>query len=245
MKRFPFDLHVHSCLSPCGDNEMTPCNIAGMAAVNSLAMLALTDHNTTRNCRAFYEACRRYGILPIAGVELTTAEDVHLVSLFPTLEAAEDFDRDLRQHRVLYPASPEIFGDQLIMDSEDRVIGREEHLLPNATMLSLEDAVRFVRGYGAVVYPAHIDREANGIISVLGAIPPEPAFTAYELHDPGSKPAYRERYGLSGMVSVISSDAHYLWDISDAANAFSLEGEDEKEYREDLFRILRGEREAT
>ena len=28
-----YDLHLHSCLSPCGDNAMTPANIAGFAKV--------------------------------------------------------------------------------------------------------------------------------------------------------------------------------------------------------------------
>ena len=27
MKRLYYDLHIHSCLSPCGDMDMTPCNI--------------------------------------------------------------------------------------------------------------------------------------------------------------------------------------------------------------------------
>lgn len=82
MERF-YDLHLHSCLSPCADNDMTPVNIAGMGMLNGLSVMALTDHNSCGNCPAFFEACRSYGITPVAGMELTTAEDIHVVCLFP------------------------------------------------------------------------------------------------------------------------------------------------------------------
>ena len=77
-----YDLHIHSCLSPCGDDDMTPANIAGMGAVLDLKVMALTDHNSCGNCRSFFEACTHYGVIPIAGMELTTSEDIHLVCLF-------------------------------------------------------------------------------------------------------------------------------------------------------------------
>ena len=86
MSRYYYDLHIHSCLSPCGDDDMTPANIAGMASLKGLTLLALTDHNSCRNCPAFFEACNAFGIVPVAGMELTTAEDIHLIVLFPTLE---------------------------------------------------------------------------------------------------------------------------------------------------------------
>lgn len=94
MNKYYYDLHIHSCLSPCADNDMTPCNIAGMAAIKGLNIVALTDHNSTKNCRAFFTAAKRHGIIAVAGMELTTAEDVHIVCLFPTLEAAENFDAE-------------------------------------------------------------------------------------------------------------------------------------------------------
>ena len=79
MNRYYYDLHIHSCLSPCGDDDNTPNNIAGMASLCGLNIVALTDHNTTANCPAFFEAAKRYGIIPIAGMELTTSEDIHIV----------------------------------------------------------------------------------------------------------------------------------------------------------------------
>ena len=120
---------------------MTPNNIAGMAALKGLQMLALTDHNSCKNCPAFFEACRRQGIIPIAGMELSTAEDIHLVCLFPSLEQAMTFDQVIEQHRMQIPNRPEIFGNQLILDGADELLGTEEILLISATDLPIEEAV--------------------------------------------------------------------------------------------------------
>lgn len=95
-----YDLHVHSCLSPCGDDDMTPANIAGMAALKGLSVVALTDHNSAKNCPAFFKACEEVGVLPIPGMELTTAEDIHVVALFKTLEEAMAFDTRLQDIRA-------------------------------------------------------------------------------------------------------------------------------------------------
>ena len=90
--RYYYDLHIHSCLSPCGDNDMTPDSIAGMGELNGLDIMALTDHNTLKNCPAFFKAAYRHGIIPVAGTELTTAEDIHAVCLFATLSGAMEFE---------------------------------------------------------------------------------------------------------------------------------------------------------
>lgn len=240
MRPHSYDLHLHSCLSPCGDEDMTPNSIAGMAKLNGLSILALTDHNTTANAAAFYAACRRYGIVPIAGAELTTAEDIHLVTLFPSLEAALDFDADLAPYRIAVPNRPEIFGHQLLVDENDEVLGEKSDLLTNALSLSLDEAAAFARRYGAVCYPAHIDRESNGAIAVLGAFPHESGFTCYELADAANRKAYESSYGLSGLRFVVSSDAHVLWSISEGENSLLLSGESEQELRCELLMHLKG-----
>ena len=88
MRKLFYDLHLHSCLSPCGDNDMTPNNMAGMASLKGLQIAALTDHNSSKNCPAFLAACEKNGIVGIAGMELTTSEEIHLVCLFEYLDAA-------------------------------------------------------------------------------------------------------------------------------------------------------------
>ena len=146
MNPYYYDLHLHSALSPCGDMAMTPNSIAGMASLAGLQIIALTDHNTAKNCPAFFKACRRYGVVPVGGMELTTAEEIHVVCLFPTLEAALDFDAEVETHRMKIDNKPEIFGEQIIMDDEDEPIGSDPWFLPAATDIPLSEVPALPEG---------------------------------------------------------------------------------------------------
>ncbi len=223
MKKYYYDLHIHSCLSPCGDNESTPDSIAGMGELNGLNIMALTDHNTVKNCPAFFKAALRHGILPIAGMELTTAEDIHAVCLFPNLDMAIAFEAELDKHRMKILNRADIFGEQLIMDDSDNVIGNEEYLLSMATDISLDNAPGMVEAFGGICYPAHIDRDSNGVISVLGAFPETPVFPCAEVHFREKVDEMSLKSGLNPQKLVISSDAHFLWDIKDAQDYFLLD----------------------
>lgn len=242
MKDYYYDLHIHSCLSPCADDDMTPDSIAGMGELNGLNLMALTDHNSCKNCPAFFESAKRHGILAVAGMELTTAEDIHIVCLFPNLESALSFDNDLQAKRILIENRTDIFGNQIVMDSEDNIIGTDKYLLSNATMLSLEEVPSFVEKYGGICYPAHIDRESNGIIAVLGAFPESPKFDLAEVH-------FRENLDKSSNLSgfhkdklIISSDAHYLWDIKEKLDFISFDAlsPDTDKAGEYLIKYLKG-----
>lgn len=205
---------------------MTPNNIAGMAAIKGLNVIALTDHNSCKNCPAFFEACRRQGIVPIAGMELSTAEDIHLVCLFPTLESAMAFDSEIEKHRMDIKNRPEIFGEQLILNGDDEVIATEECLLISATDLGIGEAVDLVRAYGGHVHPAHIDRESNGIVSILGNIPSEYGFEIFEFREKENIAPYGEKFSaVLKPNSLICSDAHRLWDISEAENFIEISDE--------------------
>ena len=241
MSRYYYDLHTHSCLSPCADDDNTPNNLAGMASLNGIGIMALTDHNSCKNCPAFFVAARRYGIIPIAGMELTTSEDIHLVCLFEELEAALTFDNMLDPYRTPFKNRVDIFGEQLILDGEDNVVGKEENFLPVATAIALEDAVEMVRGHGGICYPAHIDREANGIISTLGCLPEEPRFSCVEFHDAQKRAEYIERFDLGDKRIVVSSDTHYLTDLREENNFFEIDDEPYSSalVRKRLFELLR------
>lgn len=236
MEAFSYDLHLHSCLSPCGDDDMTPCNIAGMAYLNGLKIVALTDHNSAKNCPAFFAACKQYGITPVPGMELTTSEEIHMVCLFESLEAAMAFDEVLQQYRMPIKNKVEIFGSQPIMAEEDRPVGEDPYFLPAATTLSIEDAARLVRECGGVCYPAHIDRESNGLLNVLGMFPERPAFGLSELRE-------RKNADLAGgRKLLVSSDAHRLWEINQAENFLHLDAPADagaEEIRAALFKSLR------
>ena len=174
--RYYYDLHIHSCLSPCGDNDMTPDSIAGMGELNGLDIMALTDHNTLKNCPAFFKAVKRHGIIPVAGTELTTAEDIHVVCLFPTLSGAMEFENVLESKRIKIKNRPDIFGEQRITDENDNITGYDDYLLINATALSLEEVPQAAEEYGGVCFPAHIDRQSNGLLAVLGFSPKNRTF---------------------------------------------------------------------
>ena len=226
MRAYYYDLHIHSCLSPCADNDMTPNNIAGMSAIKGLNVVALTDHNSCKNCPAFYDACRKQGIVPIAGMELSTAEDIHLVCLFPTLEQAMAFDLEVDKHKMDIKNRPEIFGDQLILNGDDELIDIEDKLLIYATDLWICDAVDLVRKFGGHVHPAHIDRESNGIVSILGDIPSEYGFGIFEFREGENIIPYGDRFSfVSKDNALVCSDAHHLWDISEAEHFIEIDDE--------------------
>ena len=240
MTRFYYDLHTHSSLSPCADEDNTPNNLLGMAQLSEIDILALTDHNSTKNCPAFFAAAERYGVIPVAGMELTTSEDIHVVCIFETLSDAMAFGELVGSRRVLIKNRPEIFGEQEILDRDDNVVGKEEHLLPNATTISIEDAPSLVKSFGGVCYPAHIDRPSNGIIAILGTLPPTPDFTSVELRDKEHIEEYSEKYNLSGKRIIVSSDAHTLTSIRDKENFFELDADksDGDAVRRELIKLL-------
>lgn len=243
MNKYFYDLHIHSCLSPCGDEDNTPNNIIGMATLCGLNIVALTDHNTTKNCPAFFQAAKKHGIIPIAGMEVTTSEDIHAVCLFDTLEGAMEFDREIDKKRIKIKNKIDVFGHQYIMDGNDNVIGEEEHFLPLATTLSLEDIPEIVKDFGGVSYPAHIDRSSNGLINVLGTFPETPYFTAFELRDKSNAQEYIKKYSLENKRHVVSSDAHYLTDMRDKDAFIELPDEPYSSalVRKNLIAWLKGE----
>lgn len=248
MKAYSYDLHIHSCLSPCAEDDMTPGNIAGLASILGLEIVALTDHNTTKNCPAFFAQAKKAGIVPVAGMELTTSEEVHVLCLFEELEGAMGFGRAVDSRRVPVKNRPKIFGNQFIMDANDEVCGEEENLLINATTIDVSEACTLCRQYGGICYPAHIDRDSGGIVAMLGTVPENLNYTAFELNIASNYDGYAERFPhLREKRYVVSSDAHRLEAMSDGANRIELEipSEDAVSYsaevRRMLFRYLKGE----
>ena len=223
MSAFRCDLHIHSCLSPCGDQEMTPGNIAGVAKLNGLDVAALTDHNSCGNCASFFAACEQYGVVPVAGMELTTSEDVHLLCLFRKLSDATAFQEAVEDRRIRIRNKPEIFGRQLLIDQNDEPCGEEEFLLINATTLPLEEAAHICGEFRGIAIPAHIDRESNGMLSTLGGVPEEPDFPTVEIRDAEQLTELtREHIILLKKRFIVSSDAHRLWEIAEPGFPINL-----------------------
>lgn len=212
-----YDLHIHSCLSPCGDMDMTPHSIAGMSYINGLDIIAVADHNTARNIRAVKKAADEYGVFVMPAIEAESAENVHLLCLFPTVEAAEEMGLLLESHLPPIKNRPDIFGEQWIMNEKDEKVGEIDTLLINATDLSISEIKSEVEKLGGICIAAHIDREKNGIVAILGWVPDEMGFSTLEL---SRKAGDCEKDGKYKYVS--DSDAHILTDISEKINFFEL-----------------------
>jgi len=197
------DLHMHSCLSPCGDDKMTPFDLVGMAKLNGLDLIALTDHNTAKNCPAAAEAAREYEIGFIPGIEVTSSEEIHCVCLFPDVATALDFDAFLEAHHPPVPNRRNIFGNQIIMHP-DGSTDEYPNLLITASEFSILQLPAIVRNYGGICYPAHVDRESNGLLAILGSWPEELDVTAAEIR-------FEIPSGLpDGLHILRASDAHRL-----------------------------------
>ncbi|MBQ9964237.1 MAG: PHP domain-containing protein [Clostridia bacterium] len=217
-----YDFHIHSCLSPCGDSEMTPNNLVNMAQLAGLSAIALTDHNTCGNCAAAASVAKELGITFLPGMELCTAEEAHVVCLFPSVEAAERFEQHVAPLLPPIPNRPDIFGDQLLCDAEDRVIGTRDILLTTASSISVDSVATLARSFGGVAFPAHIDRPSYSVTASLGDLPPL-GFAAVEITASGDVETLKTQYPeIQGKPLLQNSDAHRLEDIQDAGPFLEL-----------------------
>ena len=218
-----YDLHIHSCLSPCGDNDMTVNNIVNMAVLKNLDVIALTDHNSSRNCPAFMKAAAEAGIRAIPGMEINTSEEIHAVCLFPSLEQAMDFDAYVFSTLPPVKNKPEIFGDQIIVDEDDQPTGSIDKLLITASGISFSELPDLISSYGGIFFPAHVDRSANSLLTIMGGVPEDVDFPFFEFYHVGLYEEYMEKYPvLKEKPWLHNSDAHYLWDIAEPERQLDL-----------------------
>jgi len=164
------DLHNHSCLSPCGSLELSPRVLVEIAASKNIEVLALTDHNSSLNCPSFNYHCKRLGIIPLYGMEVTTLEEIHMLTLFAEIEAAMAFGDFIYSIITPFLNNPEKTGDQVYVDEDDNILGEVEYFLPNVTEMSVDTLGFKAEEYNGIVIPAHIDRPAFSMTSQLGVI---------------------------------------------------------------------------
>lgn len=202
---------------------MTPYNLVNMAKLLGLDIIALTDHNTCQNCRSAVSVGESIGLTVIPGMELCTSEEVHIVCLFPDIDSAEQFSDYVISTMPDIKNRPDIFGEQLILDDKDNVIGRQEKLLTLASSISINEVHPLVESYGGVCYPAHIDRNSYSVLSNLGMITDDMGFSAVEMTSEADRDALIKLHPiLEGVTVFVDSDAHYLENIKDAENWVEL-----------------------
>lgn len=209
--RANYDFHLHSCLSPCGSDDMTPNNIVNMAKLLGLDIIALSDHSTVGNCAATIEAGLRIDLPVVPAMELTTKEEVHVLCLFASLEAAEEFGHYVYKRLIPILNDPTIFGHQFYLDANDDLVAEEPNLLINATTIDLFDVQALCLKHDGFAIPAHLDRPSNSILTSLGFVTKEMGFSTFELTrscDPASfRPEHRS---LEEAYFIQNSDAHHL-----------------------------------
>ena len=216
-----YDFHIHSCLSPCGDDEMTPQNIVGMAALAGYNVIAVADHNSTRNCKAVMEVAEQMGLLAVPAMELTTREEVHVLCLLPNLDMAEQFGRYVYAKLPNIKNRADIFGRQLCMDAKDRIVEEEDKLLLSATDIGIYEVYDLVKYYGGTAIPAHIDRNSFSVISNLGFYDDAMQFPAVELTANCDIQFFKQTHNIL-LPHIVNSDAHTLEQIPDAVNKIQI-----------------------
>lgn len=211
-----YDLHIHSALSPCADDDMTPNNIVNMALLKELDVIALTDHNTAGNLKPTAALAARSGLLFIPGMEVQTREDIHVLCLFETLTSAMAFDDALDAHRMHFPHRPERFGRQLLLDQEDQLLGEHPDSLLFSLTIGFETLHALTAAFSGLFIPAHIGRASFSVLSQLGFLPADSGITTVEINGDLDRSPYL------GYHILTNSDAHRLGNIQEPIHTLDV-----------------------
>ncbi len=224
MERLAVDLHIHSALSPCGDDFMTPGNIVGMAVVNELDAIAITDHNSSENIPAAMTIAEEYGIVVIPGMELETAEEIHVVCLFPDMEALAQFQVTVLDSYAPGENRPDIFGCQQIFNTNDQIVGECPRMLLAPTGISIDDAIPLAERFGGIAYPAHVDRDSYSVLTSFGTLPYAYPHGFVEISMDCDRESLLKQYPfLQNYHLIPASDAHYLERIQERSTFIEVE----------------------
>ena len=224
LRCFRADLHVHTCLSPCGDVTMSPYRIVTRAKEMKLDIIGICDHNSAENVQATKNASSDKNITVLAGMEVTTAEEVHIIALFDETRAVLDLQKQVYEHLPVVENNEAVFGPQIIANELDEVEGYNKRLLITATSITLKQLVAEIHDLGGLAIASHVDRETYGIIGHLGFIPDDLKLDALEISPRISRADALARFPeINKFPLITASDAHHLDDIAKAPTSFLLE----------------------
>jgi len=220
---FRADLHLHTVLSPCGDLEMSPSKLVEHAHLRGVQILGITDHNSTKHARLVRDLADKHGILTLCGAEITSKEEAHLLCFMPNDEKLDLLQAFIQDNILKIPNNPKYFGEQLIVNDQEEILGEEDYLLINAIDKDVNEIGDFVMQHGGLFIPAHVDRQAFSLTSQLGFIPPELECNAIEISKHSTVESLLSQFPyLQGRSFIQSSDAHYIQDIASAFTIFYL-----------------------
>ena len=235
LRRLRADLHIHTCLSPCGELAMSPRAVVARARAAGLDLIAVTDHNTTENAAAAIAAASGTGLAVLPGIELTTAEEVHLLGLFEPATGLGPFQDEVYRNLPDLAAKMKFVDDQVLVDADDYVTGFCPRCLFGATRFSVQSAVELIHSHGGLAIACHIDRDSFSLISQLGFVPPGLGLEAVEVSPRLSLAEGRAAFGpLTGRPIVRFSDAHKPEEIGSAVTELLMDGSTLAEVRRAL-----------
>ena len=222
LRKFNTDLHIHTCLSPCSDWEMSPKKIVAKSIDKQLDIIAICDHNSAENVQAAIRLGEKLGLCVLPGMEICSREEVHILGLFRAVEQARAMQEFVYAH-LPGENKVEVFGHQVIANEKDEVCGEVSRLLIGASRLSLQDIVVKIHKLGGLGIASHVDRPSFGIIGQLGFIPPDLALDGLEVSYRIPLNEVREKVpGTMSFPCISSSDAHFLDDIGKVITVFTL-----------------------
>lgn len=207
---FRVDLHIHTCLSPCGSLEMSPSVIVRTALERGLDAIAVTDHNSTLQCPEIQALGKEKGLKVFAGVEVTTREEAHCLVFFENDESRTLFQAYLDAHLPAIPNDPVRFGDQVWVNRSDEILGEAPYLLLSALDEGVDRIAAKARALGCLFVAAHVERPAFSLIGQLGFIDPALPLDGIEYADAERYAAFARRHAyLRRYTCYTASDAHY------------------------------------
>ena len=238
MIRFRADLHVHTVLSPCAGRDMLPEQIVKAALFHEINLIAITDHNASQNAAAVIAVAEEKGLLALPGMELETIEEIHSLCLFDSLEQLQTLQEFVDHHLPDRTNNEAVFGPQEIVDQHGEVLAHEERMLLAPVQISIQDACRFVTNIGGLFIPAHVNREAFGLLPHLGSIPPDLEVEFLEITRNAHRDTLLQRYPqLANYYLLKNGDVHYLEDFLGELE-FSAKGSSLAAIREGLISVL-------
>ena len=237
LKKYKADLHIHSCLSPCGDWDMSPRRIIQRSLEVGLDLIAICDHNTAENAGAAVREGRKKGLHVLPGMEICSKEEVHMLALFGEMSQAMAMQSYVYAHMHGENKS-EIFGCQVVANENDEVLGENPRLLIGATELGLHDIADKTRLLGGLSFCSHVDRPAYGIINQLGFIPTDLVVDGVEIsRHVKLAEAHKMVSGIEKFSCITSSDAHFIEDIGKVWTVFQMAVPTIEEIRKSLLQV--------
>lgn len=220
MKTMKADLHIHTCLSPCGDLGMSPSGIAKQAKTKEIDILGICDHNSSENIPALIKAAQKYEIVVLPGMEVTSQEEVHILALF------DEQDSAYKLQEIIYAHLPgendeDTFGMQVVVNAEGEVLSFNNKLLIGASTLPVEDVVKAIHALNGLAIASHIDREGFSLIGQLGFIPEGLDLDALEISPAISYEEAMLRFNPPYPLTC-ASDAHFVEDIGKGYTSFYI-----------------------